>query len=516
MTKNCELEVTIPLKTNQDGSIFNYEPPTSVWSNEENSENSFDSKNEAEQSAGDAFLNMRDVVNLLILNKKDPNPEKSEKVSIEEETLMFRKGEHESYCIDGIGDLSLEISYMIPTPKNPEPRNRSLTPITVAIVGTIGSVESKALLKALLDPGSTKTLVNKKIVPNLAQPAMLNNGLKIKTIARTMETSEMVKLRDLRLPEFDKNGRIDEIKALTFDQDCRYDIILGADFLTKAGINIMYDNGTMEWFENIIPMRNPKEISLKEYLAMADAIEIQNEQDVLGEDWLECYVATPILDAKYEKADIKDVVAKQVHLTESQREQLEKILIKHEKLFDGTLGVYPHKKFHIDIDEEAKPVHARSYAIPRVHLETFKKELMHLVKIGVISVQGTSRWALPTFIIPKKDGRVRWISDLRALNKVVKRHQYPLPIISDVLKKRKGYAFFTKLDISMQYYTFELDEESKDLCTIVTPFGKFKYNRLPMGLKCSPDFAQEVMENILRDIEDTDCYIGDVGCFSEN
>jgi len=48
-----------------------------------------------------------------------------------------------------------------------------------------------------------------------------------------------------------------------------------------------------------------------------------------------------------------------------------------------------------------------------------------------------------------------------------------------------------------------------------TPFGKYKYNRLPMGLKCSTDFVQEVMENILTDIEETDVYIDDVGIFSD-
>jgi hypothetical protein len=177
---------------------------------------------------------------------------------------------------------------------------------------------------------------------------------------------------------------------------------------------------------------------------------------------------------------------------------------------------FTHKWVHIDIDPNAKPVHSRPYPVPQIHLKTFKKELDHFVRIGVLAAQQESEWASASFVIPKKDGRVRWISNLRQLNKVIRCKQYPLPIITDILRKRSGYKFFTKLDLSMQYYTFELDKESQDLCIIIMPFGKYRYLRLPMGLKCSPNITQAAMENVLSDIEDADIYIDDVGAFSND
>ena len=127
-----------------------------------------------------------------------------------------------------------------------------------------------------------------------------------------------------------------------------------------------------------------------------------------------------------------------------------------------------------------------------------------------------------TFIVPKKlppgetVPRVRWVSDFRGLNRALKRKMHPIPKIGDILARRTGYQFLSKLDISMQYYTFEMDEASKELCTIATPFGSYRYKKMPMGISCAPDIAQELMEKTLRGItDDLEVHIDDIAIFSE-
>ena len=107
----------------------------------------------------------------------------------------------------------------------------------------------------------------------------------------------MVTMRDFRLPEFDKNRRTEEQKALVFDTPCRYDIIIGTDFLSTSGIKINYETVFMEWFESLLPLRYPSVINAKTFDDMEDALFIQQEDELFGEDWLDFY-ATEILEDK--------------------------------------------------------------------------------------------------------------------------------------------------------------------------------------------------------------------------
>jgi hypothetical protein len=86
-----------------------------------------------------------------------------------------------------------------------------------------------------------------------------------------------------------------------------------------------------------------------------------------------------------------DVVGQLTHLNDKQKQDLKALLKDFTRLFDSALGVYLHKKFHITLIPGARPKHTQPYVLPHIHLVAFKKELDHLVQIGVLSWQGASK-----------------------------------------------------------------------------------------------------------------------------
>jgi hypothetical protein len=62
-----------------------------------------------------------------------------------------------------------------------------------------------------------------------------------------------------------------------------------------------------------------------------------------------------------------------------------------------------------------------------------------------------SEWDAPTFIIPIKNGTVRFISDFRKRNEMLKRKPYPIPKNAQMLQELEEFAYATSLDLNMGY-----------------------------------------------------------------
>jgi len=174
------------------------------------------------------------------------------------------------------------------------------------------------------------------------------------------------------------------------------------------------------------------------------------------------------------------------------------LLLEHESLFDGTLGDWNRPPVSIELKEGAKPYHDRPYPIPQIHKATLMKEINRLVGIEVMKRQSSSQWASPTFIIPKKDMTLRTITDFRELNTRIVRRPYPIPKISTTLQELEGFTYI------------RLDTQTVEMFTIIFPWGKYSYLRLPMGYAGSADIFQAEMMDLMEALKYVRAYIDDL------
>jgi hypothetical protein len=361
------------------------------------------------------------------------------------------------------------------------------------------------IARILFDSGCGGTLVNKSFVKKYKKVS--TSSTKWTTKAGSFETNRKVNCQ-FTLPEFHQGKDITWTMYVD-ESDKRlnnYDMIIGRDLLTELGIDLMFSSGEMKWEQASVPMRDPSVLLASEIDAFENEIYSMHDPETTDAARIQS-----IIDVKYAPQDIDAIVAECVHLIPKERDGLHKLLTKFESLFDGTLGEWKTEPIDLELkDPNAKPYHARAYPVPQSQELKLKQEIDRLVGYGVLRKINRSEWAAPMFTVTKPDTTLRSIADLRELNKRIRRKPFPIPKIQELLHKLKGFQYATSLDLNMGYYHIRLTPKASSYCTVVLPWGKYEYLRLPMGLCNSPDIFQEKMSELMTGLEFARAYIDDL------
>ena len=100
-------------------------------------------------------------------------------------------------------------------------------------------------------------------------------------------------------------------------------------------------------------------------------------------------------------------------------------------------------------------------------------------------------------LVPKKNGKLRLVTDYRQLNKQTIKSCWPIPSLEEIFDTLERSAIFTTIDMSWGFYQLPMAEESQDFTAFSTSFGSFKWLRMPMGLIDSPNTFQILMQQVL-------------------
>jgi hypothetical protein len=139
-----------------------------------------------------------------------------------------------------------------------------------------------------------------------------------------------------------------------------------------------------------------------------------------------------------------------------------------------------------------------------------RNKVERLCHLNVLCQCNESEWAAPSFRTPKKNGQIRFVSDFCQLNKWIICRPYPMPSIHKLFKRLEGFTYCPALDLNMGFWTILLDNFLQCLCTIIIPWGKYCYLRLPMGLAFSLDIYQEKMSELFIDMTFVIVYQDDI------
>ena len=134
----------------------------------------------------------------------------------------------------------------------------------------------------------------------------------------------------------------------------------------------------------------------------------------------------------------------------------------------------------------------------------------------IVKVDEPTDWVNSITIVEKKNRSLRICLDPRDLNKALKREHYSCPTVDDVAAKLHGARVFTVLYATSGYWQVKLDKNSSLLTTFNTPFGRYRFTRLPFGVNSAQDVLQKEIDLTYEGLPGVAAIVDDILVYGKN
>ena len=209
----------------------------------------------------------------------------------------------------------------------------------------------------------------------------------------------------------------------------------------------------------------------------------------------------------HQKETVQDVRLG-VELSKTQQKEMMNTLSRHEEVFSDTPGKTNMIKHKIELTEN-DPFRYRPYSLPYAMRENLKREIDDMLSLGIIR-ESSSPFASPIVIVKKKDGSDRIQVDYRKLNKLTVADPEPITPAEDLFQRLGKSKYYSKIDLSKEYWQIPVAEKDIEKIAFVTPDGTYDFLRMPFEMKNSGATSVRGMRKILAGMSNVNSYIDDL------
>ncbi|XP_063370221.1 uncharacterized protein LOC134658469 [Cydia amplana] len=190
------------------------------------------------------------------------------------------------------------------------------------------------------------------------------------------------------------------------------------------------------------------------------------------------------------------------------------MLDEYGDVFEG-MGCLPGE-YRIQLQPNVQPVVHAPRKLPLALRDAVKNKLDEMLQQQVIAkVEGPTDWVNSMTVVKKANGDLRICLDPRDLNKAIRREHFKLPTLDEITTKLSGAKYFSTLDAKHSFWQVRLHDDSTDLCTFNTVFGRYKFLRMPFGISSASEIFHKRLFEQFDDIEGVILFIDDLLVYGE-